>query len=57
MCLERLAPHLRPVVLGTAIRRADNEAFAQFVTKRLNPIERGFVDEQLARAAASDLGR
>lgn len=44
------------VVLRAAIGGADDERLAQPVTQRLQPVKRGFVDQQLAGAPAGDLG-
>jgi hypothetical protein len=38
----------RAVVLGAAIGRADDQRLAQPIAQRLQPVERGRVDEQLA---------
>jgi hypothetical protein len=45
------------VVLGAAIGGADDQRLAEPVAQRLQLVERGFVDQQLASAAAGDLGR
>jgi hypothetical protein len=45
------------VVLGAAIGRTDDQRLAQPVAQRLQLVERRFVDQQLASAPASDLGR
>jgi hypothetical protein len=44
------------VVLGAAIGRADDQRLAQPVAERLQLVECGLVDEQLAGAPAGDLG-
>jgi hypothetical protein len=45
------------VVLGAAIGGADDQRLAQPVAQRLQLVERGLVDQQLAGAPAGDLGR
>ena len=45
------------VVLGAAIGGADDRGLPQPVAQRLQLVERGRVDEQLASAPAGDLGR
>ncbi|GHA33531.1 hypothetical protein GCM10007989_32200 [Devosia pacifica] len=38
------------VVLGAAVGRADDQRLAEPVAQRLQPVERGLVDQQLASA-------
>ena len=44
------------VVLRAAIGRADDQRLAQPIAQRLQLVERGFVDQQLAGPSAGDLG-
>src|SRR5690606_26169120 len=46
-----------PVMRRTAVGRTDDEGLAKPIAQRLELVERGFVDEQLAGAPAGDLGR
>lgn len=58
--VERLRPGSAAdgaVVLGAAISRADDQRLAQPVAQRLELVEGGRVDQQLAGAPAGDLGR
>jgi hypothetical protein len=45
------------VVLGAAIGGTDEQRLTQPLAQRLQPVERPLVDQQLAGAPASDLGR
>jgi hypothetical protein len=47
-------PTHRAVVLGAAIGRADDQRLAEPVAKRLQYLERSFVDQQLEDAKIGD---
>ena len=54
--LRRLRAADGAVVLGAAVGRADDQRLAETRAQRLQRVERRLVDEQLAGAAAGDLG-